>query len=438
MEQEYQMMIETNTQITKNKLENKFKLPDLQSVYSAKRKINAVINQTPLIQNLNYSEFYKSNIYFKREDLQKTRSYKLRGAYHKISSLKKEDRKLGIICASAGNHAQGVAFACNALGIKGNIYMPVTTPKQKIKQVQMYGKSSVEIILLGDTFDEAKHAAIAESKKTKAVFIPPFDDINIIEGQATIGLEILENINEAIDYLIFPIGGGGLASGLITVFKQISPGTKLIGVEPEGAAAMYASIKEDELIELENISTFVDGAAVKTVGKIPFEICKKYLDKIIVVPEGKICTQILKLYNEEAIVVEPAGALAISALDYLSPEIEGKNVVCLISGGNNDITRMEEIKERSMLYESLMHFFIINFPQRPGALKEFVAEILGPGDDIVHFEYKKKNNRSVGPALIGIVVQKPEDIKSLLERLTQKKIKHEYLNGKSDILQYIL
>jgi threonine dehydratase len=355
-----------------------------------------------------------------------------------MSLLGESERKKGIVCASAGNHAQGVAFACNELGINGKIYMPVTTPKQKIKQVQMFGKDKIKIILHGDTFDEAKDAAIQDCKTNQTSYIPPFDDINIIEGQATIGLEILESINESIDYLIFPIGGGGLAAGMVSVFRQISPGTRLIGVEPEGAASMKASILAEKLIELDNINTFVDGAAVKSVGKIPFEICKNSLDKIIVVPEGKICTSILQLYNEEAIVVEPAGALSISALDYLADEIKGKKVVCIVSGGNNDITRMEEIKERSMLYERLLHFFIINFPQRPGALKEFVAEILGINDDIIHFEYKKKNNRSEGPALVGIVVQNPEDLNSLISKMNQKKIKHEYLNDQSDIYHYIL
>lgn len=413
-------------------------LPELQSIYKAKRTINNIIDQTPLNQNFNLSEQYKANIFLKREDLQKTRSYKLRGAYHKMSRLNKAQMQKGIVCASAGNHAQGVALSCLELGIKGKIYMPVTTPKQKIRQVKMYGKDQVDIILLGDTFDAAQKAAFADCEKNGLIFIPPFDDINIIEGQATIGLEILENMNEQVDYLIVPIGGGGLVSGLITVFSQISPTTKIIGVEPEGAPSMKAAIEAGKVIELENINTFVDGAAVKSIGHIPFEISKDVLDEIILVPEGKICTSILKLYNEEAIVVEPAGALAISALDYFKEEIKGKNVVCIVSGGNNDIIRMEEIKERSMLYESLKHFFLISFPQRPGALKEFVAEILGETDDIVHFEYKKKNNRTEGPALVGIVVQKPEDSYQLIERMKAHNIKFEYLNDQSDIFHYIL
>jgi threonine dehydratase len=413
-------------------------MPDLQSIYNARRNINAIINQTPLMQNLSYSDYYQCKIFFKREDLQKTRSYKLRGAFYKLSLLSKKDRVRGIVCASAGNHAQGVALACYELDISGKIYMPVTTPKQKIKQVQMYGKNKVEIVLVGDTFDAAKEEAINDSLRNKLLFIPPFDDINIIEGQSTIGLEILENSNEPIDFLIVPIGGGGLIAGLISVFNQISPNTKIVGAEPMGAASMKASIDAGEIVELENINTFVDGAAVKIVGKIPFEICKDKINKIVLVPEGKICTTILKLYNEEAIVVEPAGALAISALDYLTEEIKGKNVVCIVSGGNNDIIRMEEIKERSMLYEKQMHYFLISFPQRPGALKEFVVDVLSSTDDIIHFEYKKKNNRTEGPALVGIVVQSPDDINMLIERMKQRKIKFEYLNDQSDIFHYIL
>jgi threonine dehydratase len=316
--------------------------------------------------------------------------------------------------------------------------MPVTTPKQKVRQVKMHGKDKIDVVLLGDTFDAAKEAALADCEKNNLVFIPPFDDVKIIEGQATIGLEILENMNEPIDYLIVPIGGGGLVSGLITVFSQISPNTKIIGVEPKEAPSMKAAIEAGKVVELENINTFVDGAAVKSIGQLPFEISRKALDEIVLVPEGKICTTILNLYNEEAIVVEPAGALSISALDYLSDKIKGKNVVCIVSGGNNDIIRMEEIKERSMLFESLKHFFLISFPQRPGALKEFVAEILGETDDIVHFEYKKKNNRTEGPALVGIVVQNSEDSQQLIERMKARKIKFEYLNDQSDIFHYIL
>jgi len=412
--------------------------PDIKSIYAAKRNIKQVINQTPLLQNLSLSDKYQANVLLKREDLQKTRSYKLRGAYHKISLLSSEKQKKGVVCASAGNHAQGFALTCNALNIRGLIFMPTTTPNQKIKQVRMYGKNNIEIIFIGDTFDEAQTEALKECKSQNLSFIPPFDDLSIIEGQATIGLEILENSNEKIDYLFIPIGGGGLAAGISTVFKEISPETKLIGVEPEGAASMKAAIKAGKVVRLNNINTFVDGAAVKEVGKKTFEICKNNIETIVTVAEGKICTTILELYNEEAMVIEPAGALSIAALDLFKEEIKGKNVVCIASGGNNDITRMEEIKERSLLYEKLKHYFLIRFPQRPGALKEFLVDVLGPTDDITHFEYHKKNNRNTGPALVGIAVKKPGDLSLIVEKLINKKIKYEYLNDQSDLFHYII
>ena len=417
---------------------NKPIFPDIKSIYAAKRNINQIINPTPLLQNLSLSDKFQANIFLKREDLQKTRSYKLRGAFHKISLLSKEKQKKGVVCASAGNHAQGFAFTCHELGIKGKVFMPTTTPNQKVKQVRMYGKDNVEIILTGDTFDEAQAEAMIECQSKKLSFIPPFDDITIIEGQATIGLEILESSIEKIDYLFIPIGGGGLAAGLSTVFKQISPETKLIGVEPEGAASMKAAIEAGKVVRLENINTFVDGAAVKEVGKIPFEICKNNIETIVTVAEGKICTTILELYNEEAMVVEPAGALSIAALDLFKEEIKNKTVVCIASGGNNDITRMEEIKERSLLYEKLKHYFLIRFPQRPGALKEFLVEVLGPTDDVTHFEYHKKNNRNTGPALVGIAVKKPDNLALIIEKLIEKKIKYEYLNDQSDLFHYII
>ena len=418
--------------------ENGFNFPDIKTIYAAKRNINQIINQTPLLQNLSLSDKYDAKVFLKREDLQKTRSYKLRGAYHKISLLSKKEKAKGVVCASAGNHAQGFAFTCHHLNIKGKIFMPTTTPNQKIKQVRMYGKENVEVILIGDTFDEAQNEAKKICKEKGMSFIPPFDDMTIIEGQATIGLEILESSTEKIDYLFIPIGGGGLAAGLSTVFKQISPETKLIGVEPEGAASMKAAISAGKVVRMENINTFVDGAAVKEVGKKTFEICRNNIETIVTVPEGKICTSILELYNEDAMVVEPAGALSITALDFFSEEIKGKTVVCIASGGNNDITRMEEIKERSLLYEKLKHYFLIRFPQRPGALKEFVVDVLDPSDDITHFEYKKKNNRNSGPALIGIAVKKPDDLNRIIERLEIKKIKYEYLNDQSDLFHYII
>ncbi|MCE4564138.1 threonine ammonia-lyase [Maribellus sp. CM-23] len=412
--------------------------PQIQSITRAKRRISDIILQTPLQLNLNLSEEFQATIYLKREDLQQVRSYKIRGAYNKIAKLSADERKKGVVCASAGNHAQGVAYSCSKLGIKGKIYMPTTTPKQKVRQVQMFGKENVEVILIGDTYDDAHNLALADCQKTGMAFIHPFDDREIIEGQGTVALEILQDTKEDIDFVFIPIGGGGLAAGVGAYFKQISPNTKIIGVEPAGAPSMQKSLDAGQVVTLEKIDKFVDGAAVQRVGNLTFEICKEVLDKVQSVPEGKICTKILELYNRDAIVIEPAGALSIAALDYFRDEIKGKNVVCIVSGSNNDITRTEEIKERSLLYEGLKHYFIVRFPQRAGALKTFVDVVLGPNDDITHFEYSKKTNREKGPAMIGIELQKKEDLNGLIQRMEENGFVYEYLNDNPDLFQFLI
>lgn len=409
-----------------------------QEVLAAKKQLNGVVSPTPLIQSLNLSEEFNSNILLKREDLQVVRSYKIRGAYNKMSTLNPEERNQGVICASAGNHAQGVAYSCNLLKIQGKIYMPKTTPKQKVKQVQLFGKSFVEIVLIGDTFDDAYAKAAEDAIANNIIFVHPFDDIKVIAGQGTVGLEILESYKEPIDYVFVAIGGGGLASGLSEVFKELSPNTKIIGVEPEGAPSMKTSITNGINTALDTIDKFVDGAAVKQVGNITFEICKDNLDDIILVPEGKVCTTILRLYNEEAMVVEPAGALSIAALDFYKDKIKGKNVVCIVSGSNNDIERTAEIKERSLLYEGLMHYFMIQFPQRPGSLKEFVNEILGPDDDITYFQFTKKNSREVGPAVVGLELKNKNDIMDIKNRMISKGFEFEYLNEKQDLFTQLI
>lgn len=331
-----------------------------------------------------------------------------------------------------------MAYACRLLDIKGVIFMPVPTPRQKVKQVRNFGKEHVEVVLVGDTFDEAAKEAKLFCESHNAAFIHPFDDIKVMEGQATVGLEILNESDSSIDYLILPIGGGGLAAGVSTYFKEFSPQTKIIGVEPQGAPSMMESIKHNKVITLDTIDKFVDGAAVQRVGDKTFEICKENIHKILTVPEGEVCTNILRLYNEDAIVVEPAGALAITVLNKLKEEIKGKRVVCIVSGGNNDIIRTAEIKERSMLYEGLKHYFLINFPQRAGALREFLVDVLGPADDIAHFEYSKKNSRERAPAIIGIELSKASDFVSLIERMEDKNIKYEHLNNKPELFHYLI
>ena len=412
--------------------------PQLQDITTAKINLNEVILQTPLQKNLNLSEEFHANILLKREDLQIVRSYKLRGAFNKMAHLTKDELKNGVVCASAGNHAQGVAYSCRKLGIKGKIYMPSTTPKQKIRQVEMFGKEFVEVLLIGDTYDDAESAAKNDSQKTGMAFIHPFDDPQIIEGQATVGLEILQDTKEQIDFLFVPVGGGGLIAGMGAYFKQISPQTKIIGVEPEGAPSMKKSLEAGKVVELESIDKFVDGAAVQKVGELTFPVAQKVIDDMVVVPEGRICTKILELYNRDAIVIEPAGALAIAALDQYREKMKEKNVVCIVSGSNNDITRTEEIKERSLLYEGLKHYFIVRFPQRAGALRAFVDVVLGPTDDVTHFEYSKKTNREKGPAVIGIEVQKKEDYYGLVRRMEENGFVYEYLNEKPDLFQYLI
>ncbi|MEO8237172.1 MAG: threonine ammonia-lyase IlvA [Flavobacterium sp.] len=407
-------------------------------VLAAKKHLETVVAATPLTQNLNLSDEFKSTILLKREDLQIVRSYKIRGAYNKISSLTDDEKATGIVCASAGNHAQGVAYSCNLLHIKGKIYMPKTTPKQKVKQVQLFGKSFVEIVLIGDTFDDAYASATADAIKNHKIFIHPFDDLKVIAGQGTVGLEILDSCKESIDYVFVPIGGGGLASGLSEVFKHLSPNTKIIGVEPKGAPSMKNAIRENKNVALKTIDKFVDGAAVKQVGDITFEICRENLDDIILVPEGKVCTTILRLYNEEAMVVEPAGALTIAALDFYKDKIKGKNVVCVVSGSNNDIERTAEIKERSLLYEGLMHYFMIQFPQRPGALKEFVNNILGPDDDITYFQFAKKTSREMGSVVVGLELKNKKDILAIKMNMTKNGFEFQYLNDNHDLFTQLI
>ncbi|SKB38207.1 L-threonine ammonia-lyase [Salegentibacter holothuriorum] len=412
--------------------------PQLKAVKEAVERISKVVVKTPLMSSFTYSNKFSANVMLKREDLQQVRSYKIRGAYNKISSLPKEQLDKGVICASAGNHAQGVAFACNKLRAKGVIYMPITTPKQKVDQTKMFGGEWVEVVLKGDTFDDSFKSSMKHAEKFGLVFIHPFDDEKVIEGQATIALEILEQASEPIDYVFAPLGGGGLLAGLSSMFKEISPNTKIIGVEPEGAASMSTSLREGKLVELKSIERFVDGAAVQKVGSRNFEICKENLDKMITVPEGKICQTILDLYNQDAIVVEPAGAMAISALDFFTEEIKGKNVVCIVSGSNNDITRTAEIKERALLYAGLKHYFVISFPQRAGALKDFLEKVLGPKDDITHFEYSKKHHRENAPAVVGIELNDPSDFEPLVARMKANNFYGEYLNDKPNLFQYLV
>lgn len=403
----------------------------------ATERLRNVVTRTPLTYNHSLSKKYQCKVFLKREDLQIVRSYKLRGAYNMMSTLSANQLSRGVVCASAGNHAQGFAYSCKKLNIKGVVFMPVITPNQKVTQTKMFGEGAVEIILTGDTFDDCAIAAKDYTVAHQMTFIPPFDDIRIIEGQSTVGIEILQD-QPAVDYLFLPVGGGGLCAGVGTVFKTFSPKTKVIGVEPEGAPSMTAALKAGKPVQLDNIERFVDGASVKRVGDISFEICKDVLDHMHLVPEGKVCSTILKLYNEDAIVAEPAGALSVAALDEYATEMKGKIVVCIISGSNNDIDRMQEIKERSLQYEGLKHYFLVRFAQRPGALKQFVNDVLGPDDDITRFEYMQKHNKETGPALVGIELKSRKDYDILLNNMNQHQINYTELNKNDNVFGYLV
>ncbi len=412
--------------------------PSIEAINKASKVLEEILEPTPFKKNDNLSDTYQANVFLKREDLQMVRSYKIRGAYNKIRSIAPENMKNGIVCASAGNHAQGVAFSCSKLKIMGSIFMPTTTPKQKIEQVRMFGKEFIEIVLTGDTFDAANAAAIAYAKENDKTFIPPFDDPKVMEGQGTIGKEILEQSEVKLDYIFVPIGGGGLASGLGSYIRQMSPDTKIIGVEPGGAPCMKAAIEAGEVVELDQIDKFVDGAAVKKAGALTYQVCREVLDDIIVVPEGAVCTTIIQMYNKSAIVVEPAGALASAALRFYADKIKGKNVACIVSGSNNDITRMEEIREKSLLYEGLKHYFIVTFPQKSGEIVSFINDVIGPKDDLVYIQYIKKTNKNFGPALIGIELSAKEDFDALIQRLDAHGAEYEYINKNNKLFEILI
>ncbi|MGX7263240.1 threonine ammonia-lyase IlvA [Enterococcus crotali] len=391
----------------------------IEAAYDA---LSNVVTKTPLQYDLYLSQKYQCNVYLKREDLQKVRSFKLRGAYYAIKQTSPDKLKNGVVCASAGNHAQGVAYTCHEMNVAATIFMPTTTPQQKISQVKFFGGDEVTVQLIGDTFDASAKAAKEYAKANNKAFIDPFNDLNIMAGQGTVAVEVFQEAKDSefqVDYLLAAIGGGGLVSGVSAYTKSVSPTTAVIGVEPLGAQSMRAAFDQGKPVMLDSVEKFVDGAAVKQVGDLTYEHALEYVDQLLAVDEGQVCSTILELYTKQAIVVEPAGALSVSALELIKDDIRGKTVVCIISGGNNDINRMEEIEERSLIFEGLKHYFVINFPQRPGALREFVTDILGPDDDITRFEYTKKVNRGTGPVVLGILLKNKEELPNLLNKMAQ-------------------
>lgn len=410
----------------------------VNTIEKAARLINGVAKNTPLQHAKRLSEIFQATIYFKREDLQRVRSYKIRGAYNLIKSLSEKERAKGVVCASAGNHAQGIAYSAASLKIYATIFMPVKTPLQKINRVKQFGKTWVDVRLVGNTYDESCKEAIRYCKNKKAVFVHPFDDPRIISGAGTIGKEIYDQLGENIDYLICPIGGGGLVSGIGAYLTAKIKNVQIIGVEPQGAPSMYEALKKEKIVTLDTIDTFIDGAAVKRVGKKTFALTKKIISEVILVPEGKVCATMIDLYQNEGIVAEPAGALSISALDFIAKKLRGKTVVCILSGGNNDILRYPEIMERSLIYLGRKHYFLIEFAQKPGQLRQFVDKALGPTDDIVRFEYIKKSAKETGPALVGIEQDKKEDYDKLLQRMDQLGITYKVITSSDLLYDYLI
>ncbi|MGH2929776.1 MAG: threonine ammonia-lyase IlvA, partial [Solirubrobacteraceae bacterium] len=357
---------------------------------------------------------------------------------NKIASLGEQARRHGVVCASAGNHAQGVASACALGGIHATIFMPTVTPNQKVARVRHFGGEFADIRLIGDTYDDASATADAFAAAAGALPVPPFDDPMTIAGQGTIGREIVEDLEGGPEVVVAAVGGGGLLSGVATYVKHAHPSALVVGAEPAGAASMTAALLEGHPVKLPEIDRFVDGAAVQEVGALTFAIFQCCVDRVLVVPEGKICTTEVELYQDDGIVAEPAGALAIAALDELAPVLRGRRVVCILSGGNNDLLRYPEILERSLVYEGRKHYFIIEFAQKPGELRRFVNEALGPTDDIVRFEYLKKNEKERGAALVGLELRDPEDLPPLLRRLGEIGINHRRLSSDELLYDYVI
>ncbi len=401
-----------------------------------------VVIETPLHRSARLSEMTGAEVYLKREDLQVVRSYKLRGAFNLMSGLTDAERAAGVVCASAGNHAQGFAFACRALGIFGRIYLPRSTPRQKRDRIRFHGGDWVELALTGATYDDAAAAATADAENSGATMVAPFDDLRTIAGQGTVAREIVQQLGGAPDTVIVPIGGGGLAAGMGTYFRALFPDLDLIGVEPAGAASMTAALRAGAPVTLTHIDPFVDGAAVRRVGDVTFPLVVQNGVRVLTVEEGAICTEMLALYQTEGIIAEPAGALATAALGTpRDPGVvtvpPGSTVVCVVSGGNNDVSRYGEILERSLVHDGLKHYFLVNFPQEPGALRRFLDGVLGPDDDISLFEYVKRNNRETGPALVGIELGSADALPALLHRMDESPLEIEKLDPDSPTFRFL-
>jgi threonine dehydratase len=411
---------------------------DAERIEAAVTRLDGVAVRTPLQRNLRLSARTGADVWLKREDLQIGRSYKLRGAYNLIAQLDDAAKKAGVVCASAGNHGQGLAYSCHTLDVRGRVYVPRTTPRQKRDRIAALGGSQVEVIVTGDTYDDAAAAALAEANATGATLVPAFDDPRTVAGQGTLAVELVEQLGHAPDVLVVPVGGGGLIAGVATWFAQRHPGVRVVGVEPGGAASMAAALAAGEPVTLPHLDSFVDGAAVRRVGDVTLPLVAAAGVEMTSVPEGLVCSEMLELYQTDGLIAEPAGALSAAALGHGVEVKPGETVVCLLSGGNNDVSRYGEILERSLVHEGLKHYFLVTFPQEPGALRSFLDSVLGPDDDITLFEYVKRNNRETGVALVGIEIGRPTDLTGLLDRMAAAPLDIERIKPDSAEFRYLI
>lgn len=411
---------------------------DAASVEAAARRLEGIATRTPLQRNPRLSDRTGAEIWLKREDLQVGRSYKLRGAYNLIAQLDDGSRAAGVVCASAGNHGQGVAYSCRMLGVRGRVYVPRTTPRQKRDRIRALGGQDVEVIVTGDSYDDAAQAATTDMRATGATLVPAFDDPRTVSGQGTVAAELVDQLGAAPDLVVVPVGGGGLIAGMVTWLAERHPRTRVVGVEPEGAASMIAALAAGEPVTLPELDTFVDGAAVRRVGEVTLPLVGRSRSTMTTVPEGLVCTEMLELYQTEGVIAEPAGALATAGLGHGVEVRPGETVVCVVSGGNNDVSRYGEIVERSLVHEGLKHYFLVTFPQEPGALRQFLDDVLGPDDDITLFEYQKRNNRETGVALVGIEIGYADDLGGLLDRMAKAPLDIERVRPGSAEFRYLV
>ncbi|MDS0138268.1 MULTISPECIES: threonine ammonia-lyase IlvA [unclassified Amycolatopsis] len=408
------------------------------TIEKAAERLAGVVTRTPLEPSARLSSRVDAQVWVKREDLQTVRSYKIRGAYNFIVQLDEDVRARGVVCASAGNHAQGVAYACRRLGANGRVYVPGTTPRQKRERIATLGGAHIEVIVVGETYEDAFAAANEDAQRTGATLVPAFDDVRTVAGQGTVALEVVEQLGFVPDVVVVPVGGGGLLAGVGSWLRERHPDVRIVGVEPAGAACMAAALEAGQPVRLPELDSFVDGAAVREAGGVTYPLIRETGAELAAVAEGAVCTEMLAMYQSDGIIAEPAGALAAASLGTVVEVEPGQTVVCLVSGGNNDVSRYSEILERSLMHEGLKHYFLVGFPQEPGALRRFLEQVLGPEDDITRFEYVKRTNREMGPALVGIEIARAADLPGLLARMDASPLQVERIEPGSPLFHFLL